>query len=77
MELRLEGPDHFHCVRNSREALACLATSWPAAHDATYAKARKDCLTALDQKLGDEEARASFVNAAREAGLLRDPVVAL
>lgn len=77
VELRLEGADHFHCVRNSREALACLATSWPAAHDVAYAEARKKCLMALDHRLGHEDARASFMNAARKAGLLRHPAVPL
>ena len=52
VELRLEDGDHSRCIRNSREALAYLKTGWPAAHDATYAHAVRECLSALNHRCG-------------------------
>lgn len=72
VELRHEDGDHFHCIRNSRDAVACLMTSWPATHDATYAAARKTCLMALSDQCSSEEARDAFIVAAATAKLLRD-----
>lgn len=71
VELMIDGPDHFHCVGNSREAVACLSNSWPGEHDALYATARRTCLKAIEGKVRSEEAQAAFINAAENAGILR------
>jgi hypothetical protein len=70
VELRLEDGDHSRCIRNSREALAYLKTGWPAAHDATYAHAVRECLSALNRRRGSKEAREAFIAAAANAKLL-------
>jgi hypothetical protein len=71
VELCFESADHFESVRNCREALACLGARWPAAHDETFASARKKCLMAIERNAGREQARDAFIRAAKTAGLLR------
>jgi hypothetical protein len=70
VELRHEDGDHSRCIRNSREAVAYLKTGWPAAHDATYAHAMRECLSALNYGRGSKEAREAFIAAAANAKLL-------
>jgi hypothetical protein len=70
VELPVQGSDHFHCIKNSRDAVACMAIAWPAPRDREYAMARRACLRALDGKLSNKRARAAFVAAAEKAGIL-------
>jgi len=71
IELVVENSDHFHCVSNSREAIAFLTTSWPGGRDAAYAAARRACMKAIEGKVRTEEAQAAFISAAEKAGILR------
>lgn len=71
IELMVDNSDHFHCVGNSREAMAFLATRWPGDRDAAYATARRACLKAIEGKARTDEARAAFISAADKAGILR------
>ncbi|THV12839.1 DUF982 domain-containing protein [Rhizobium rhizophilum] len=71
VELLIEDSSHFQCIKNSRDAVACMATSWPVRHDREYAAARRACLMALDGKLSSTRARSAFVAAAEKAGILR------
>jgi hypothetical protein len=71
VELMIGTSDHFHSVSNTREAVACLGTCWPSEHDASYAKARRICLKAATGKASSAAAHAAFLQAAKEAGILR------
>ncbi|TDK37104.1 DUF982 domain-containing protein [Rhizobium deserti] len=71
VELMIENSDHFRCVSNSREAMECLSTCWPAKSGASFAAARKACLQSLTGKVDHRQAQAAFVRAAQEAGILR------
>jgi hypothetical protein len=71
VELMIENSDHFHQVRSSREAIACLMSSWPGDHTTGFAKARRTCMNAINGKARCEDAQAAFLKAAEEAGLLR------
>jgi hypothetical protein len=71
VELTIENSDHFRCVSNSREAMECLSTCWPAKSGALFAAARRACLRAMDGKADHRQAQTAFVKAAQEAGILR------
>ncbi len=71
VELAIECSDHFHVVRNAREAIACLTTRWPDIKGSNYAIARQICLDALEGTKSNAEARAAFEAAADEAGILK------
>ncbi|AXV16428.1 DUF982 domain-containing protein [Neorhizobium sp. SOG26] len=71
VELMIENSDHFRRVSNTREAIACLATSWPKDRCKVVAAARKVCLKALDGKATSAQAQAAFLRAAEDAGILR------
>lgn len=71
VELAMECGDHFHVVRNAREAIACLTTRWPDIKGSSYAVARQICLGALEGTKTNAEARAAFEAAADEAGILK------
>lgn len=63
--------NHFHVIRNAREAVAFLMKSWPETKSASYAAARKACLDAAEGTIPGAEARAAFEAAAKKAGILR------
>ena len=71
VEITIDCGDHFKSVRNSREALACLMTSWPDRGGDAFAKARKACMGAIDGRVEKSVAFQAFKDAAIEARLLR------
>jgi Protein of unknown function (DUF982) len=71
VELMIDNSDHFHRVSNSREAVACLKTAWPAERCGAVAVARKACLMAIEGKGSREAAQSAFMKAAAKAGILR------
>ncbi|MBP1862061.1 DUF982 domain-containing protein [Rhizobium herbae] len=71
VELAIECSDHFRVVRNAREAMACLTTSWPEIKGSRHAVARQACLAALEGTKTNAEARIAFEAAAEEAGILK------
>lgn len=71
VELVIDGKDRFRTVKNTREAVACLATDWPGKKGPAYAAARKACLSALHGEPSDIDPRVAFIAAASECGILR------
>ena len=71
IELMIENSDHFRSVSGSREAVACLMTSWPTPAGKRFAAARRACLGAIEGKVKAAVARRAFIKAAEEAGILR------
>ncbi|AJD41292.1 DUF982 domain-containing protein [Rhizobium sp. SEMIA 4085] len=63
--------DHFRTVKNTREAVEFLLTSWSGQKGPAYAAARKACLRALEGKKPDIDPQAAFIAAAAESGILR------
>ncbi|MBY5682670.1 DUF982 domain-containing protein [Rhizobium leguminosarum] len=71
IELMIENSDHFRSIRGTRDAMACLMTSWPTKGGKAFSAARRACLAAIDGKVASEEAKLAFIRAAEEAGILR------
>ncbi|WP_312407287.1 DUF982 domain-containing protein [Rhizobium sp.] len=70
-EISLDCGDHFKRVGNSREALEVLMTCWPRPAGKNFKVAKKACLGALRGNVSSVVAAQAFLNAAKEAGLLR------
>ncbi|TBY90450.1 DUF982 domain-containing protein [Rhizobium leguminosarum bv. viciae] len=71
IELMIENSDHFRSVRSTRDAMACLMTSWPTKGGKSFSAARRACLAAIDGKVASATAQLAFIRAAEEAGILR------
>lgn len=71
IELMIDNSDHFRSVGNTRDAMACLMTSWPTKGGKSFSAARRACLAALDGRAGSAKAKVAFIRAAEEAGILR------
>lgn len=71
VEVSFDNGDHFHSVRNSREALTLLLAKWPTKGGAEYAAAKRVCLENIDVQSRSQAAYAAFLRAARAAGILR------
>lgn len=71
VELVIDGKDQFRTVKNTREAVEFLMTSWPAEKGPAYAIARKACLGALNGEPPDIDPRVAFIAAVSECGILR------
>lgn len=71
VEITIDSGDHFKSVANSRDALACLMTSWPNRGGKSFAAARKACMEAIEGRADPSLAAEAFKAAAIEAGILR------
>lgn len=71
IEITCDGGDHSRSVGNPREALACLATSWPPLSGKFQAAARRACLKAIAGEVPLSVAEAAFLKAAEAAGILK------
>ena len=71
VEVMIDCKDHFRVVRSARDAVECLMTSWPQEKGPAFKLARKQCLGAAEGGGSNVNARAAFVNAADEAGILK------
>lgn len=71
VELMIECKDHYRTVHNAREAIECLSVCWPQQKGPTFAAAKKACMAAATGRQPPANARATFVAAAREVGILR------
>ena len=61
---------HERVIRSAWEGLECLG-DWPAGQGRQYRAAMRACRDALDGWTTAQKARKAFVDAAREASLLR------
>lgn len=71
VEIATGAPGGLKCVRNSREAVASLATDFPKGGP-EVSKAKRACLKAVSGVIPGDSAAAAFRVAARSAGLLRE-----
>lgn len=69
VEVQLEGSGGRRCVRNSRDAIASLATDFPKGGKEAK-QARLVCMSALAGRSNAETAASAFRIAAQAAGLL-------
>ncbi|EJC83619.1 Protein of unknown function (DUF982) [Rhizobium leguminosarum bv. trifolii WSM2297] len=71
VEVIIGDGDHLKSIRNSRDALAYLMTSWPPEKAASFAVAKRICTDAVDGRADSSAAALAFKAAAEEAGILR------
>lgn len=71
VEVSFNNGDHFHSVRNSREALTLLLAKWPIKGGSDYAAAKRVCLENITVQSRSQAACAAFLKAASAAGILR------
>lgn len=71
IEITFDGGDHFKSVCSPREALACLANSWPLSCDKSLSAARRACLKAIAGEVPLSVAEIAFTKAAEAAGILK------
>ena len=69
VELYLPGSTRCRAITGTIFALECLVTLWPTTRGNAYLQALKDCRDALGGQSSVEQARSSFISAAREANL--------
>ena len=63
-------PGEIHLVQSAKEAAECLLHRWPFECGRKYRDARETCITVLADDKDAEIARAAFIGAAKEAGIL-------
>jgi hypothetical protein len=69
VEVTIDHGDHFKTIRNCRDAIAYMMTSWPDDKKASFSRARRLCLKAVEGGATTIEAAAAFEAAAKDAGL--------
>jgi hypothetical protein len=73
VEVTIDHGDHFRSIRDCRDALAFMMTSWPEGRLASVALARRICLKAVEGRATSAAAASAFKTAAEEAGLISGP----
>lgn len=71
VEIAIDNGDHFKSITNTRDALACLMTTWPEQGGKAFAAARKACIEAIEGRIDASFAVDAFKAAALEVGILR------
>lgn len=65
----MHGPGAYRVVTGTRQAAECLMNLWPVSEGQKFESALRAVTAALDGDCTDEDARAAFIEAAKEAGL--------
>jgi hypothetical protein len=70
VDIILDGESQRRTITASCYATECLRTSWPAWHGPAYHRALGLCIDEMTGEATPSEARAAFIEAARESHLL-------